>query len=88
MNSNRSATALLALAAFLFLAPYSPATAADPSPFRIWKNTEATEIEARLVERRFTIAGESVQFRNLKSWEALPNDQWEATRKKLERRMD
>ncbi len=36
----------------------------------------------------FTINGESVHFKDLKIWEALPNETWEATRRKLERRRD
>lgn len=34
----------------------------------------------------FTLRGESVQFKDFKMWEALPNEEWEQTRKKLERR--
>ncbi|MEM8953100.1 MAG: family 16 glycoside hydrolase [Verrucomicrobiota bacterium] len=36
----------------------------------------------------FTIAGESVSFRNLKIWDAHPNEGWESTRKRLERKLD
>ena len=35
----------------------------------------------------FTITGESVHFKNLKIWEAQPNEEWESARKKLERRL-
>ena len=36
----------------------------------------------------FTVAGQSAQFKNLKVWEALPNEDWEKTRKRLERKRD
>ncbi|MEM7146648.1 MAG: family 16 glycoside hydrolase [Verrucomicrobiota bacterium] len=36
----------------------------------------------------FTIGGESVSFKNLKIWDAQPNEDWESTRKKLERKLD
>ncbi len=36
----------------------------------------------------FTVAGAEVKFRNLNIWEALPNDDWEKTCRRLKRRLD
>ena len=36
----------------------------------------------------FTVAGDTVKFRNLKVWEALPNEEWEKTGKRLKRRLE
>lgn len=36
----------------------------------------------------FTVAGDTVKFRDLKIWEALPNEEWEKTGDRLKRRLD
>ncbi len=40
-------------------------------------------IEVSKANFGFTVAGESASFRNLKVWEALPNDGWSKTKSKL-----
>jgi hypothetical protein len=58
----------------------------DEDNFSLGSHELIAEVEKASVG--FTIAGESVHFKDLKIWEALPNEAWEDTRKKLERALD
>lgn len=44
---------------------------------------EHPSIDGEKANFGFTVAGESVSFKNLRVWEALPNKSWETTRAKL-----